>query len=83
MCVCVCYKWFEFIAFTFSFSFLHVILYVNCISKTVFYMCIEYCVYANMYHLSAQGVDEHILMYLINKNKNKEQTNNQKNCTHT
>ena len=39
-------------------------------------MCIEYCVYANMIHLRAEGVDERILMCLINKNK--EQTNKQK-----
>ena len=48
-------------------------------------MCIEYCVYANMIHLRAEGVDERILMCLINKNKEQtnKQTKNQKDCTHT
>ena len=36
----------------------HIILYVNCFGSTVLYMCIEYHIYVNMYHVSVQGVDE-------------------------
>ena len=32
--------------------------YVNCFGRTVLYVCTEYCVEVNMYHVSAQGVDE-------------------------
>ena len=28
---------------------------------SVFYMCIEYCIYVKMYHVSAQGVDERMV----------------------
>ena len=42
--------------FFFLSFFLLRILYVNCISRTVLYMCIEYCVY-----VSAQGVDERMI----------------------
>ena len=35
-----------------------IILYVNCFGRTVLYICIEYHIYVNMYHVSAQGVDE-------------------------
>ena len=45
-CVCVCS---------------HIILYVNCFGRTVLYVCIEYCIQVNMYNVSAQGVDEHMI----------------------
>ena len=28
---------------------------------TVLYMCIEYCIQVNMYHVSVQGVDERMI----------------------
>ena len=34
----------------------HIIPYVNCFGSTVFYVCIEYCVYVNMYHVSTKGL---------------------------
>ena len=37
------------------------ILYVNCFGRTVLYRCIEYHIYVNMYHVSAQGVDERMI----------------------
>ena len=69
------YKWCEFIAFTSSLFFGgrglgggeggqggHTIrIYVNCISRIVLYMRIEHCVWVNMYHVIAQGVDERVL----------------------
>ena len=53
------YKWSEFTELRFCFIY----FYVNCISRTVLYMCIEYYVMVNMYHLSAQGIaiGEHII----------------------
>ena len=36
-----------------------IILYVNCFGRTMLYMCIEYL--GNMYHVSAQGVDERMI----------------------
>ena len=47
MCACVCV--------------FPVILYVNCFGRTVPYVCIEYCIEVNMYHVSAQGVDERMI----------------------
>ena len=32
--------------------------YVNYFGRTVLYVCIEYCIYVNMYDMSVQGVDE-------------------------
>ena len=29
--------------------------------RTVFYMCVEYCIYVNIYHVSVQGIDEHMI----------------------
>ena len=46
MCVCVCF---------------HIIPYVNCFGRTVLYVCIEDCIWANMYHVSAQGVHERMI----------------------
>ena len=40
-------------------------IFVNCISRTLPYMCIEYCVYVNTYRVSAQGVNETWQMYII------------------
>ena len=48
MCVCVCLYIFIFF----------IILYVNCFGRTMLYMCIEYHIQVNMYHVSTQGVDE-------------------------
>ena len=41
--------------------FFRILLYVNCFGRTVLYMCVEYRVYVNMYHVSAQGVDAGIM----------------------
>ena len=41
--------------------FFNIILYVNCSGRTVLYMCIEYHIQVNMYHVSAQDVDERII----------------------
>ena len=46
VCVCVCF---------------HIIPDVNCSGRTVLYVCIKYCTKVNMYHVSAQGVDERML----------------------
>ena len=35
--------------------------YVNCFGRTVLYVCIEYCIYVNMYHAGAQGFDERMI----------------------
>ena len=40
---------------------LHIIPYVNCFGRTVPYMCIGYFIYVNMYHVSAQSVDERVM----------------------
>ena len=37
------------------------ILYVNCFGRTMLYMCIAYHISVNMYHVSAQGVDERMI----------------------
>ena len=50
VCVCVCVS-------------IIIILYVNCFGRTVLYVCITY-IYANMYHVSAQGVDERMVNVL-------------------
>ena len=55
LCVCVCLLVVRFLCFLFVY-----ILYVNCFDRTMFYMCIEY-IYVNMYHVSAQGVDERMI----------------------
>ena len=51
MCVCV------FVVRLF-FKNIFIILYVNCSGRTMLYMCIEYYIQINMYHVSAQGIDE-------------------------
>ena len=56
---CVCVRVFV-VHFLFYFYFC-IILYVNCFDRTMLYMCIEYHIYINMYHVSAQGVDEHMI----------------------
>ena len=38
-----------------------IILYVNCFGRTMLYICIEYHIYVNMYHVSAQGIDERMI----------------------
>ena len=53
MCVCVC----VYVCSAFYYLFF-IILYVNCFGRTMLYMCIEYQILVNMYHVSAQGVDE-------------------------
>ena len=37
------------------------VLCVGCLGGTVLYMCIEYHIQVNMYHASAQGVDERMI----------------------
>ena len=51
MCVCVC-------ACGLSF---HVVLCLDCCGGTVLYVCIEHYILVNMYHVSAQGVDEYMI----------------------
>ena len=53
MCVCVCVFVVRFFVF-----FFNLILYVDCFGRTMLYMGIEYHMEVNMYHVSAQGVDE-------------------------
>ena len=53
VCVCVC-----------TCLFFHIILDVNCCGRTVLYVCIEYRVKVNMYHVSAQGIDERMVSVL-------------------
>ena len=40
---------------------LYRIPYVNCFGRTVLYVCIEYYISVNMYHVSAQGIDERMI----------------------
>ena len=54
VCVCVC------VVRVFV-SFFRIILYVNIFGRIVLYMCVEYYIYVNMYHMSAQGVDERMI----------------------
>ena len=49
-----------FVVHIFIFYFF-IMLYVNCFGRTVLYMCIEYHIWVNMYHVSAQGVDERMI----------------------
>ena len=39
----------------------HIISYVNCFGRTVLYVCtcIEYCI--DVFHVSAQGIDERMI----------------------
>ena len=37
------------------------VLCVGCFGRTMLNMCIEYYIYVNMYHVSAQGVDERMI----------------------
>ena len=53
VCVCVCSAFFLF--------FTCIILYVNCFGRTMLYMCIQYNISVNMYHVNAQGVDERMI----------------------
>ena len=56
MCVCVC------VCVCVYFYFYFIILYVlNCFGRTMLYMCIEYHIYVNMYHVSAEGVDGRVI----------------------
>ena len=43
VCVCVCFR---------------IIPYINSFGRTALYVCIEYCIQVNMYHVSVQGIDE-------------------------
>ena len=77
MCVCVCvcvhvrvrvHACLSSLRFGFVFWCLcvfPVILYVNCFGRTVLYMCIEYRIKVDIYHVSAQDVDERMIMYII------------------
>ena len=56
MCVCVCVFGLSFQCVC-GLSFC-VVLCLDCFGGTVLYMCIEYYILVNMYHVSAQGVDE-------------------------
>ena len=60
VCVCACSAFVCLCLFVCLFQFPNDILckYVNCFGRTVLYMCIEYHIQVNMYHVSAQGVDE-------------------------
>ena len=49
-----------FVVVVFYFIF-NIILYANCFGRTMLYMCIEYHIWVNMYHVSAQGVDERMI----------------------
>ena len=44
---------------------LHTIIYVKGISRILLYMQIEYCVYVNMYHVSAQGINDKCMLLLL------------------
>ena len=58
VCVCVC----ACVCSTFCcFNIFFIILYINCFGRTVLYMCIEYHIKVNMYHVSTQGVDERMI----------------------
>ena len=71
VCVCVCararacHPCLSSLRFCFLLCFgvciFPVILYVNCLGRTVLYMCIEYRIKVNMYHVSAQCVDERMI----------------------
>ena len=37
------------------------VLCVGCLGGTVLYVCIEYHIEVNMYHVRAQGVDERMI----------------------
>ena len=52
VCVCVCVR-------------AYIMPYVNCFGRTVFYMCIEYHIKVNMYHVSAQGINESMMLLLL------------------
>ena len=54
MCVCVYVCVCVFVCFL-------IMPYVNCFGRAVLYVRIEYCIYVNMYDVSAQGVDERII----------------------
>ena len=56
VCVCVCSALFCCCVFCCC-----IILHVDCFGRTVLYMCIEYHIQINMYHVSAQGVDERMI----------------------
>ena len=39
----------------------YIILYVNCFGRTMLCVCTECHIWVDMYHVSAQGVDEHMI----------------------
>ena len=39
----------------------HIIPYVDCFGRTVLYVCVEYCIKVNMYHMSTWSVAEHMI----------------------
>jgi len=47
--------------FVVLFILFFIILYVECFGRTMLCMCIEYHIYVNMYHVSAQGIDERMI----------------------
>ena len=55
VCVCVCH------VCVFMFVCFHIMHYVSCFGRTVFYMCIEYCIQVNMSDVSIQGVEERMI----------------------
>ena len=57
VCHCVCVR----VCTCSAFFFFLIILYVNCFGRTMLYMCIEYHILVNMYHVRAQGVDERMI----------------------
>ena len=63
-CVCVCVRVCMRVCvcvFVVRFCLFCIILYVKKNRRTMLYMCIEYHIYVNMYHVSAQGIDEHMI----------------------
>ena len=48
----------------FCFVLFFIIFYVDRFGRTMLYMCIEYHIQVNMYHVSAQGVDERMINVL-------------------
>ena len=49
--MCVCVRQCVFVCFSICKYF----------GRTVLYVCIEYCIQVNMYHVSVQGIDKHVI----------------------
>ena len=54
-CVCVCSA----LLFYFCVCVYNTLCKLFC--RTMLYMCIEYHIYVNVYHVSAQGIDERMI----------------------